>query len=868
LQQISDPAALAAILTARLSEDRCFLFAGAGTSARAGLPTWAGYLEWLADIACAYEPLIGELMKKRISNNLLLEAAHFYKSCTDIPVGERYAKLSEPFISGKYDSTRLLPLAALPFSGVVTTNYDRSLHDCFSHGRAAAPLAVELRDPSMRECLYWKDFYIARIHGRAEVPHSLVLDSADYDSLYEDAEYQDFLHHLFTHFRCIFIGFSFLDPAIERLLSYIAAKGVFPKKHVAVVPPSSDGLSAKLARYNIEVIQYDPTNGHDVLWNAISALADNMRTAFVRPGNDLPGGFDTARRLLAVCYTRSKMSGGDVVALRHIVVQGIVLSELQNGENKLSNVVNSLKRYLPLDTSEAETLVSTAIQALEQRSMCMADGNDVCILDHKSSSESPVRVLVDGIIARLMVREKYEVKPEIKTALGSITEEVIVLRGFDLGAEFSGAISTDDIDPLPTIKGAIDRHLPTYWQDRKQQIADSFAELLRHPDATEEAILADLGRISFGIEVVLQSGRAAMYTYSLPEVVYLDASVVLPAIVEGHPHRVPYLGAVGKLRGAAQQAGVATSILMADVFLDEVLNHRRKAIELVKERQLEDEDVLRRRIMFFGADRVNVFVSGYSSWVKTAGFDSSFTTYLSLEAPYETAPQLREFLATKGIDVVNTKPRSEAEVKRQVDTVNLLLAGYDREEIEIGAYSKKALILKKHEAAQLAIMRAALESGRRAVLVTADKLLRRAVAHSSLRDLHDSLLSPRNLIQLIDLLIGIDVDPVSLSRLLWTVKVADERTAIKDYLINRALPHYSAAMLLKMSDLLDGYVDRIVKEARLEHIDILGNRTEQRIATASFMDRVETEVFANLAEEVKKLEAKLRDLERKAGERN
>ena len=176
-----------------------------------------------------------------------------------------------------------------------------------------------------------------------------------------------------------------------------------------------------------------------------------------------------------------------------------------------------------------------------------------------------------------------------------------------------------------------------------------------------------------------------------------------------------------------------------------------------------------------------MFVSGYSAWVKTAGEDKAFAAYLAAEAPYETQDQLREFLEARGIGVVNTKPRSEIEVKLQLETTKRLLAGYDREEVELGSYARKALILKKHEGAQLGMMRAGIDSGRRVVLVTADKLLRRALSHPDLRDLQDSLLSPRNLIQLIDLLVGIDVDPVSLSRLLWTVKVADERTTIRDY---------------------------------------------------------------------------------------
>jgi hypothetical protein len=127
--------------------------------------------------------------------------------------------------------------------------------------------------------------------------------------------------------------------------------------------------------------------------------------------------------------------------------------------------------------------------------------------------------------------------------------------------------------------------------------------------------------------------------------------------------------------------------------------------------------------------------------------------------------------------------------------------------------------------------------------------------------LRDVLLSPRNLLQLVDLLVGVDVDPSSVARLLWSVQAADERAIVKDYLIARALPHYNAALVLKMGDLLDRYVDRILREANLEKVNLKAVSTQQRAVTSKFMDRVETEVFASLADEVRKLEEKIKRLE-------
>ena len=71
----------------------CSLFAGAGVSARAGLPVWTQYLDLLADKTRAYEPLTAELVHKRIQSKLFLDAASLFKTCPEIPDGEkRYAR--------------------------------------------------------------------------------------------------------------------------------------------------------------------------------------------------------------------------------------------------------------------------------------------------------------------------------------------------------------------------------------------------------------------------------------------------------------------------------------------------------------------------------------------------------------------------------------------------------------------------------------------------------------------------------------------------------------------------------------------------------------------------------------------------------
>jgi hypothetical protein len=147
----------------------------------------------LAEICREYgENAAAELIEIRANDDDYLGAASIYKTCRRIPDGERLSRMAAPFrhAASQVPLDLLETLVALPVSGIVTTNYDRSLHDAYAKYQGSSALPLELSDSTLRNAALITEFFIARIHGRAELPQSMILDHSDYALLANNKDYK------------------------------------------------------------------------------------------------------------------------------------------------------------------------------------------------------------------------------------------------------------------------------------------------------------------------------------------------------------------------------------------------------------------------------------------------------------------------------------------------------------------------------------------------------------------------------------------------------------------------------------------------------------------------------------------------------
>jgi len=844
-----------------------FLFAGAGVGARAGLVEWKGFISHLASVAEQYEPETAGLIKKRYRHGLLADAAHYYKCCLLIPKGELYKQLAWPFRQDAYDARMLHHLVMLPFKGIATTNYDRSLHDAYALVYHKTALPAELGQ-SLKSVAFDQQgsFYIARVHGRAEEPETMVVDSDDYERTEDNADYTDCLTDLLTKKTCLFIGFSFIDPAIDWTLRLLEAR-VQPslrRKHYALVPEGdeSEELAIRLARHNIEVYRYDPANGHEELWEAIRFAAANLKvTPPSPPPTMFPLALELARKLLAVCYVRAKL-GERAGPLREVIFQGLVMgvvAEQKDRPSTYQGIVQNLRKVVGLTDSELSPLVRAATQALTDRGWLESRGEAFGSSKTAPDELTPdLQLLADGVVDRLLVRENLKCSQELKELILKLVQEMILARGWDLGAHLAGAqgVLTDDL--LTKIRKAVS-HMSSgkLTPDVQEKVGRACEHLFVRPDEREAKILVELGRISFGIEAVVDTGRSAFYGFALPHNLYLDSNVLMPMIVDGHPFRPVYQATVRKLQDAAVRNSATAQFLISSSFVNEVLTHKQLAVQMVKELGLDDPPRLRKHVLWLGAENTNVFIGAYSSWVGREQRQVPFDEFLNTVAPFQSEAELKEYLIALGFHPVSLS-RSSAKEEAVFQTLTQqLLEGYEKDLFERPRTTRKPRILIEHEASQLARLSTDLSAGIRSVFVTADTRLQRIARQGIDQRVVGAIISHLGLIQLVDLLVGIEADSKSLARMMWAIRAADTEFLLRRYFVDLALPELHATLQTKtLAAIVDDLVPQMAKDGRLEKIHFTAPlySLHDHAVTARFLDRFENRFFENMREAIEREE--------------
>jgi predicted ATPase len=266
---------------------QCVLYAGAGLSARAGLPTWRAFVEGLlkwAEAENLIEPSFSHSLEQALERGGVDRVADNVVNA----VTERSAleKLSD-YLNQIFGNAMTLPdihriLPEIKFSAALTTNFDGLIEQTFSGQTPEAPVYVPSDVDGMRSSFSVRQFFVLKLYGTLQRPDSLLVSPAQFlDKIRSDRPFSDFVQQLFHSRTLLFLGSSF--AGIEAYLAPLNIRLSAQIRHYAVVAVNDASWQADAdsleRRYGIRVLPYVASARHGEVLTFVRELREKIATS-------------------------------------------------------------------------------------------------------------------------------------------------------------------------------------------------------------------------------------------------------------------------------------------------------------------------------------------------------------------------------------------------------------------------------------------------------------------------------------------------------------------------------------------------------------------------------------------------------------
>ncbi|MBG0844546.1 SIR2 family protein [Pseudomonas chengduensis] len=820
------------------------LFTGAGVSVKAGLPTWKGLIHKLAEGIRPLDPATADMMAKRAEKGDLTTAVDYFMLSDDMNTGDKYKLVAS--LLEEYDAGAISDVASLPFKGCLTTNFDESILQAIGTAKGKSPRDYKYGDASFKQAQWEEKQFVARIHGAVEHPECIVLSKQHFENLLKDETYLELLRTCFSHRNVLFLGFSFYDPAIRHVFSELDRKfgSSSTGRHMALLPSDIDSEFVQKAHHlNIEVVRYDAKDNHAALWSGLAQFNNAKESPKTGAAKSSP--FSFTKQFLATCYARAH--AGSSKALRVAVTEGVVSALLQESAPQpigSAELIEKMRLTLGVNSGEITYLLESALNSLMDSGLCayQTDGSYSWVGDQEESDLLGIVMerLVESTVSRAFVSEGWDVPENVRVVIGRFFDGIINRRGWDLGVAFSAGRVPEAI----SVASLMNECAHDIFAFDKERLLRVLQNQFAHPTVEEAEILSELGRLSFAIELAFKSPHSVLLSKAiLPRKIYFDASVVLPIIAEGHAYTAPYKQAIAKLREASSSAAVSLKLLVADVYLNEIISHKAKAEAYFREAGDDFKAIAMSDAMYNGSTNTNVFIAGFANWIAN-NQEITFPEYLARFAPFSNESKLKAWLIKQGFEVVSI-PKSTA--------FSEIYSIMERAYASSLSYGKTPLLIE-HDAIQVSVLSSEIEKGEKAIFVTADRQLKNVLANSKYQNSAECMISHIGLIQFIEVMLGGIQQGVGLAQLIWSSKVSERAHAVRSYFTSKALQQYDASMLMTMPEIIDKFAD--FADAELgkagENLDI--EDPTKRVKAFKALGMLEKQYFENMKVAMKKMD--------------
>ena len=266
-----------------LKNAECVLYAGAGLSADAKLPTWSlfisGLLQWAreegfikGDFADSLKEAIEFGQTDVVADSLINTIGADLVALNDY--------LKKVFLTtGPTLPSRYKLLKSIPFSAVLSANFDNLLER--NYAEVVKDRVYTPSDPDKLFTAHSKnDFFILKLYGTLERPESVVVAPAQYQAaIAQNVIFSQFMDSLFVSRTLLFVGAS-LD-GIAAYLNGLKFQGTStPRRHYALVDVAGSAwkVNADLLqrRYGITVLPFTASPGYPEVSKFLEQLIDTL----------------------------------------------------------------------------------------------------------------------------------------------------------------------------------------------------------------------------------------------------------------------------------------------------------------------------------------------------------------------------------------------------------------------------------------------------------------------------------------------------------------------------------------------------------------------------------------------------------------
>lgn len=270
-------------LVNRIREGKCILFAGAGTSLDAGLPSWYELLKDMIEQVDACGQL--DINQKDELESLLhlQEFTVVAEFCKEKLGAKGFADLIKEKLNSKNRVSIIHNiLADIPFKSAITSNYDNFIEKTHRNYRVILPDDINKFDKEIVDSFFEDDMFpIFKIHGSHDDPNSIILTDNDYRNvIFRKPKYRENLKQLFKDKSLLFVGFSFRDSSINLLLQEIftITEGMSNAHYAFLNDIGNIRRDFFWKSRNIRLIPYQTVDGsHIVLNRMLEKLRDEFK---------------------------------------------------------------------------------------------------------------------------------------------------------------------------------------------------------------------------------------------------------------------------------------------------------------------------------------------------------------------------------------------------------------------------------------------------------------------------------------------------------------------------------------------------------------------------------------------------------------